>query len=120
MELAAVASLRELAVTKLNRDLSTPFILLNLMCIAMAAFDFSPFTLPLPELQALVDTLAHLYEGNNLKACSEMQHLPQFAMQLKVFLLQSLQKIHINCSRNVLLFRLNAFHLGHIAFSQLV
>lgn len=29
----------------------------------MAAFDLSPFTLPLAELRALVDTLAHLYEG---------------------------------------------------------
>ena len=63
MELAAVASLRELTVTRSNKDPSTPYILLNLICAAMAAFDLSPFTLPLPELQALVDTLAHLYEG---------------------------------------------------------
>ena len=63
MELAAVASLRELAVNKLNQDLSSSHILLSLVCAAMAAFDLSPFTLPLPELQALVDTLAQLYEG---------------------------------------------------------
>ena len=63
MELAAIASLRELAVHKLNKDLSSPHILLSSVCAAMAAFDLSPFTLPLPELQALVDTLAHLYQG---------------------------------------------------------
>lgn len=63
MESAAVASLRELAVNKLNDGLGSPRILLNLVCVAMAAFDLSPFTLPLPELQAFVDTLAHLYEG---------------------------------------------------------
>lgn len=65
MELAAVASLRELAENKLNNDLGSPRILLNLVCVAMAAFDLSPFTLPLPELQAFVDTLAHLYEGRD-------------------------------------------------------
>lgn len=63
MESAAVASLRDLAVNKLNKDLSSPRLLLNLVCVAMAAFDLSPFSLPLPELQAFVDTLAHLYEG---------------------------------------------------------
>ena len=63
MELAAIASLREVAVNKLDKDLSSLHILLNLVCAAMAAFDLSPFTLPLPELQALVDTLGHLYEG---------------------------------------------------------
>ena len=64
IELAALPNLQELA-TK-NSNPMTQRILLHLVCAAMAAFDLSPFTLPLPELLALVDTLAHLYEGTQL------------------------------------------------------
>ena len=61
IELAALASLRELAAN--NTNPSSRRILLNVVSAAMAAFDLSPFTLPLLELQALVNTLANLYEG---------------------------------------------------------
>lgn len=36
---------------------------LSLMCAAIAAFDLSPYTLSASQLQAVIDTLANLYEG---------------------------------------------------------
>jgi hypothetical protein len=40
--------------------------LLSLMCAAIAAFDLSPYTLSASQLQAVIDTLANLYEGKAL------------------------------------------------------
>jgi hypothetical protein len=40
--------------------------LLSLMCAAIAAFDLSPYTLSACQLQAVIDTLANLYEGKAL------------------------------------------------------
>ena len=40
--------------------------LLSLMCAAIAAFDLSPYSLSASQLQAVIDTLATLYEGNSL------------------------------------------------------
>ena len=42
---------------------SSRHVLLSLMCAAIAAFDLSPYSLPADQLQAAVDTLANLYEG---------------------------------------------------------
>ena len=40
--------------------------LLSLMCAAIAAFDLSPYTLSASQLQAVIETLANLYEGKAL------------------------------------------------------
>ena len=40
--------------------------LLNVACAIIAAFDLSPFTLPADQLQALVDMVSNLYEGESL------------------------------------------------------
>ncbi len=40
--------------------------LLSLMCAAIAAFDLSPYSLSASQLQAVIDTLANLYEGKSL------------------------------------------------------
>lgn len=85
IELAALPSLRELATKTCN--LGSRRTLLNVVCAAVAAFDLSPFTLPLPELVALVDTLAHLYEGTE----GHHEH---------AILHQSLQLYMLSCTAN--------------------
>ena len=40
--------------------------LLNLACAVIAAFDLSPFTLPSDQLQALLELVINLYEGDSL------------------------------------------------------
>ena len=40
--------------------------LLNLACAVIAAFDLSSFTLPSDQLQALLELVINLYEGNSL------------------------------------------------------
>ena len=40
--------------------------LLNVVCAIIAAFDLSPFTLTADQLQALVDMVSNLYEGESL------------------------------------------------------
>ena len=61
-ELGVLSTLAELSKTE---PLSQPsrYTLLSLMCTAIAAFELSPFTLPADQLQAVVKTLANLYEG---------------------------------------------------------
>ena len=44
--------------------------LLNLACSVIAAFDLSPFTLPSDQLQALLELVVNLYEGECLLICS--------------------------------------------------
>ena len=44
--------------------------LLNLACSLIAAFDLSPFTLPSDQLQALLELVVNLYEGEYLLICS--------------------------------------------------
>lgn len=81
IELSALPSLQDLAAK--NSNPSTQRILIHLVCAAMAAFDLSPYTLPLPELPALVDTLVHLYEGAQLTLCNALStERLNFTMQL--------------------------------------
>ena len=61
-QLGVLPSLSRLTQNK-QMSKSSRHVLLSLMCAAIAAFDLSPYSLPADQLQAAVDSLANLYEG---------------------------------------------------------